>query len=298
MKRIENKATSQASVVTEDPDASIFTEDSDASVYEYRESLEKIQLKLSSFGLTSNQCKVYIYLGKYGSRTAPDISKVLKLPRTETYKLLASLQNKGVVSASFQHPIQFSAMPLTDAVHSLINTEKERIKKLESLKSELNKLWDNIPQFHNEMQKTDDNKFQILQGENQIHNKINDMIVNSKKEFLIIGNEKDFVKFDQTNILEPVDKSPVELKVLTNSSDRTLYIFDEIDRNNVKRLPTSINGALCFVVKDDDEVLFYMKNSGAGKEKVTALWTNSTTMIYSKKLLFNTLWSKSKSIPL
>ena len=297
MRRIENKV-SQATIVRENSDASIFTEDPDTSVYEYRESLEKIQLKLSSFGLTTNQCKVYIYLGKYGSRTAPDISKVLKLPRTETYKLLASLQNKGVVSASFQHPIQFSAMPLTDAVHSLINTEKERIKKLEILKSELNKLWEDIPQFHNEIQKTDDSKFQILQGENQIHSKINDMVRNSKKEFMIIGNEKDFLKFDQTNILESVDKSPVELKVLTNSSDKTLYVFDEIDKTSVKKLPTSIDGNLCFVVKDDDEVLFYMKNSESGKEKTTALWTNSTTMIYSKKLLFSTLWSKSKSIPL
>ncbi|MCH8914698.1 MAG: TrmB family transcriptional regulator [Thaumarchaeota archaeon] len=278
--------------------ASIFTDDPDASVNEYREALEKIQLQLSDFGLSSNQCKVYIYLGKYGSRTAPDVSKVLKLPRTETYKLLAALQNKGVVSASFQHPIQFSAIPLMDAIHSLINTEKERIKKLESQKSELSKLWDNIPQFHNEVEKKDDDKFQILQGENQIHSKINDMIVNSKNELLIIGNEKDFLKFYQANFLEPLDKSPVELKVLTNSSDKTLYVFDEMDRTNVKKLPTSINGNLCFVVKDDDEVLFYMKNYESGKEKVTALWTNSTTMIYSKKLLFSTLWSKSKSIPL
>ena len=288
MRRIQNQASQ----------ASIFTDDPDASVNEYREALEKIQLQLSDFGLSSNQCKVYIYLGKYGSRTAPDVSKVLKLPRTETYKLLAALQNKGVVSASFQHPIQFSAIPLMDAIHSLINTEKERIKKLESQKSELSKLWDNIPQFHNEVEKKDDDKFQILQGENQIHSKINDMIVNSKNELLIIGNEKDFLKFYQANFLEPLDKSPVELKVLTNSSDKTLYVFDEMDRTNVKKLPTSINGNLCFVVKDDDEVLFYMKNYESGKEKVTALWTNSTTMIYSKKLLFSTLWSKSKSIPL
>ena len=288
MKNVENHASQ----------TSIFTDDPDSFVNEYKESLEKIQLQLSSFGLSSNQCKIFIFLGKYGSRTAPDVSKVLKLPRTETYKLLATLQNKGIVSASFQHPIQFSALPLTKAVNSLINTEKVRIKKLESQKSELNQLWDNIPQFHNEIQKTNDDKFQILGGVNQIHNKINDMIVNSKKEFLIIGNEKDFLKFYQTNILESLNKSPVEHKVLTNSSDRTLYIFDEIDRTNVKKLPTSINGNLCFVVKDDDEVLFYMKNSGSGKESVTALWTNSTTMIYSKKLLFSSLWSKSKSIPL
>jgi len=288
MQRMENQAAQE----------SIFTEDQDASAYEYRESLEKVQLKLSSFGLTTNQCKVFIYLGKYGSRTAPDVSKVLKLPRTETYKLLAALQNKGVVSASFQHPIQFSAMPLTDAIHSLINTEKERIKKLESQKSELSELWENIPQFHSEVEKTEDDKFQILQGENQIHSKINDMIENSKKEVVMIGNEKDYLKFYQANFLEPLDKSPVELKVLTNSSDKTLYVFDEMDKTNVKKLPTSIDENLCFVVKDNDEVLFYMKNSDSGKDKVTALWTNSSTMIYSKKLLFSTLWSKSKSIPL
>jgi len=183
-------------------------------------------------------------------------------------------------------------------VHSLINTEKERIKKLENQKSELNQLWDNIPQFHDGTQQTDEDKFQILKGENQIHSKINDMIVNSKNEVLIIGNEKDFLKFHQASFLESLDKSTVEHKILTNSSDRTLYIFDEIDRTNVKKLPTSINGSLCFVVKDNDEVLFYMKNSNLGKENVTALWTNSTSMIYSKKLLFSTLWSKSKGIPL
>ena len=285
MRRMEEQAVQE----------SIFTDDQDASVYEYRESIDKIQLKLSSFGLTPNQCKVFIYLGKYGSSTAPDVSKILKLPRTETYKLLAALQNKGIVSASFQHPIQFSAIPLTDAIHSLINIEKERIKKLESQKSELNKLWDNIPQFHKEVEEIDDDKFQILQGENQIHSKINDMIENSKKELVIVGNEQDYLKFYQANFLEPLDKSSVDLKVLTNSSDKTLYVFDEMNKTNVKKLPTSINKNLCFVVKDDDEVLFYMKNSGSGKEKVTALWTNSTTMVYSKKLLFTSLWSKSKS---
>jgi len=74
MQRMENQAAQE----------SIFTDDQDASAYEYRESLEKVQLKLSSFGLTTNQCKVFIYLGKYSTRTAPDVSKVLKLPRTET----------------------------------------------------------------------------------------------------------------------------------------------------------------------------------------------------------------------
>jgi len=239
--------------LTETHQVSIFEQDPDSSSYEHKNSVDKLQSQFSKFGLTSNQCKVYIFLGKYGSKTAPEVCRALKLPRTETYHLLTTLQNKGIVSATFQHPIKFTALSLTKAIKSMVNTEKERIKKLEKQEEELTKLWNSIPNYHDESEDIQDDKFQMLQGENQIHGKINDMIINAKKDFVIIGNEKDFLKFYHANFLEPLDKSPIDLKVLTTCSDRTLYVFDEIDRTNVKKLPSSVNGNLCFVVKDNEE---------------------------------------------
>ena len=53
---------------------------------------------------------------------------------------------------------------------------------------------------------------------------------------------------------------------------------------------------LCFIVKDDDEVLFYLKNANSNTDKPTAMWTTSESMIYSKKLLFDSLWSNSRII--
>jgi len=38
--------------------------------------------------------------------------------------------------------------------------------------------------------------------------------------------------------------------------------------------------------------LFYMNNKS--QKEVTAMWTNSNSMSYSKKLLFDELWNKSK----
>ena len=276
----------------------IFENDPDSRSYEHKQSIDQLQDQFSKFGLTANQCKVYIFLGKYGSKTAPEVCRALKLPRTETYHLLTTLQNKGIASATFQHPIKFSALPLSKAIKSMVNTEKERIKKLEKQEEELTKVWNTIPNYHNEPDVPKEDKFQMLQGENQIYGKINDMIINTKKEFQLIGNEKDFLKFYHANFLEPLDKSDLELKILTNSSTRTLYVFDEIDRTNVKKIPANTNGDICFVIKDNEEVLFFMKNSESGKENITAMWTNSNAMIYSKKLLFDLLWSKSKSIPL
>ena len=284
------KMESQATVDT------IFTEDPDSSAYEYRKTLEKILLQLSSFGLTSNQCKVYIFLGKYGSKTAPDVCRTLKIPRTETYKLLTSLQNKGIVSASFQHPIKFTAIPLFDAVHSLINTEKEHIKNLENQKSELNQLWNDIPEFHNEIQKTNEDKFQMLQGENQIHGKINNMLTTADSKFLILGSEKDLIKFYHANFIETLSTSKLDLKILTSSSQKTQYIFDNIKKTNVRILSPEMEQCLCFIVKDNDEVLFYLKNANSATDKPTAMWATSESMTYSKKLLFDSLWSNSRII--
>lgn len=284
--------------MAETTQVTIFENDPDSSSYEHKQSIDQLQTQFAKFGLTTNQCKVYIFLGKYGSKTAPEVCRALKLPRTETYHLLTTLQNKGVVSATFQHPIKFSALPLTNALKSMIDTEKERVKKLENQEEELTKIWDSIPTFHNEPTTTKEDKFQMLQGENQIYGKINDMIINAKSDFQIIGNEKDFLKFYHANFLEPLDKSEIDLKILTNSSERTLYVFDEIDRANVKKIHSSAKGSICFVIKDNEEVLFFMKNNESGKDDISAMWTNSEAMIYSKKLLFDLLWNKSKNIPL
>lgn len=275
----------------------IFETDPDSISYVHKQTIDELQVQFSKFGIPPNQSKVYIYLGKYGSKTAPEVCRALRLPRTETYRLLATLQNRGVISATFQHPIKFSASPLEKAIKLMIDIEKERVRNLEAEKDEISKIWNSIPTFHNEPDVQKDDKFQILQGENQIFSIITDMIINTKREFLIIGNEKEFLKFYHANFLEPLDKSNIKLKVLTNSSERTLYVFDEIDRTKVKKIPRTTNCHCCFVIKDSEEVIIFMKNSKSGKN-TTAFWTNSEAMIYSKKLLFNLLWLKSKSISL
>jgi sugar-specific transcriptional regulator TrmB len=275
----------------------IFDNDPDSISYEHKQAIDDLLVQFSKFGFSPNQSKVYIYLGKYGSKTAPEVCRALRIPRTETYQLLATLQNRGVVSATFQHPIKFSALSLERTIKSMVDIEKDRIINLETKKDEISKIWYSIPTFHNEPDVPKDDKFQILQGRNQIFGKIKNMIINAKNEFLLTGNEQELLKFHHANFLEPLDKSDIKLKVLTNSSERTLYVFDDMDRKKVKKIPSSANNPYCFVIKDSEEIIIFMKNSKSDNN-ITALWTNSEAMIYSNKLLFNLLWSKSKSIPM
>ncbi len=281
----------------EEIQVTIFDSGSDSRLYEHRLSIDRLKDELSKFGLTANQSKVYIFLGKYGAKTAPEVCKSLKLPRTETYHLLTTLQNKGMVSATFQHPIKFSAEPLNKAIWVLVNAEKERVNTLEKQEKNIVELWESIPEF-NATAPNKENKFQMLQGTNQIHSKIKEIISNTKQEFLVLGSEKDFLKFYHSDFFEPLDKSKVELKLLTAASDKSMYIFDEIDRTKVRKMPDGIKDNLCFIAKDDDELVFFIKNSSQSSQEISAIWTDSESMVYSMKMLFQSIWSKSKNIHL
>ncbi len=279
----------------EESQISIFDSDTSSSMYEQKITCDKLKDELAKFGLTSNQSKVYIFLGKYGSKTAPEVCKALKMPRTETYHLLTTLQNKGLVSATFQHPTRFSAEPLNKAIWVLVNAEKERVNALENQESEIKKLWDSIPEFSSS-EETSEEKFQMLEGINQTNSKIKEMIKNTNSEFLILGSEKDFLKFYHSNFLDGLD-SKIDLRLLSSISEKASYIFDDMDRTNIKKMPSDVKDNLCFLIKDNKEIVLFIKNANQTTQ-MSAMWTDSETLVYSMKMLFESIWARSKNIHL
>lgn len=259
-----------------------------------RSDYDEIKEYLTTFGLTPNQIKVFFYLGKIGSKTASDIAKAVTIPRSETYHLLTALQNKGIVEASFEHPIKFSALSIKKAINVLITTETERLNKLKKSGPQLEKIWGKIPGAESTIEEDEEEKFKVLQGGNQVNSKIFDMILNAKTECRILGSERDFLKFYHANFLDALDQRQIDFKLLTSITKKSKYIFDDIDKSKVKKLCSSVKENLCFLIKDDDEVLFFIKNEGNSKE-MRAIWTNSETIIYSKSLLFNNIWTKTDS---
>ena len=153
----------------------VFDSDSDTTLYQYKASLDKIQSELMRFGLSPTQAKVFIYLGKYGSKSAPDIARALELPRTETYHVVNSLQSLGLVTAELTHPTKYAALEMKEAITALVKQEQLRIDSLADKEEELSELWKQIPVFAIKTDETKQEKMQLLQGTGPITNKINTM---------------------------------------------------------------------------------------------------------------------------
>ncbi len=273
----------------------IFDSIEESSLHDYRLSADELKQELSKFDLTSNQSKVYIFLGKYGSKTAPEVCKALKIARTETYQLLASLQKKGIVSATFAHPIKFSALPPIKAIKTLVDAEKERVKSLEKQQKTIIKLWDSIPDFLREKTSKDENKFQMLEGPNPINAKLKEMISEAKDEIVVLGSEKDYLRFYHSDFLDNLSEQKCKFKVITSCTEKTRYIFENMDKKQIKCMPGDIQDKICFVMKDSNEMIFFTKLDGQSLQTTTAMWTDSLSMTYSMKVLFDFIWANSKS---
>jgi len=106
---------------------------------------ENLISSLMEFGLTHNEAKIYMYLTKNKAKPAPEISKCLNIPRTETYHLLNGLLRKEVTKSNFGKPTKFIAIPFDKSIQILINKKRARFKKLEKEILQLSAMWEAMP---------------------------------------------------------------------------------------------------------------------------------------------------------
>ena len=263
------------------------------ALYDQKEKISKMTQELSDFGFAPNQAKVYIYLGKYGPKTASEVYKALQLPRSETYFILNLLQNRGIVTAEFSSPTKYFAIPLDQTLSLLINTEKEKLNTLVQKQEELKKLWDTIPSITIEKDAVKSEKLQTIQGIESIYSKIKNMVETTTKEILIFCSEKDLSGFYHAEILD-ILPAKLDVKIIVSPAQKTPSFFDELNKKVIRLLPTSSTENQCYVIKDKEEVLLFLRNTIHPSNNLFAVWSDSKSLIDSMHTLFDYSWNNAK----
>jgi len=253
--------------------------------------IHQLNRMLIKYDLTPNQAKVYLYLSKIGIKTASETSKALKIPRTETYHLLSTLQQKGIIFSIFGKPSKFNAVGIEESIEILVNNQRNRINDLEVGKESIIKLWNIIPKYRKDENEGQDNKFQSLQGRNSILVKLEQMIKESKENILVLGTEADFKKFYFTEFAELLNKTKSNLKILTDKSNEESIIFEDIEPKKIKKIDDKNREDFCFIIKDDTEVIFFISNKNV--KEMLAVWTDSKAFVTTLRSLFSLMWRKS-----
>ena len=113
----------------------------DHDIDRYEQITNPVQEMLMKLGLSQNECKVYIYLNKNGSKKAKEIAQNQKIARTQTYHLLTELQNRGIVTVISDRITKYEGIEFERVLDILINNELKRIEEIQLMRSELSELW-------------------------------------------------------------------------------------------------------------------------------------------------------------
>lgn len=238
-------------------------------------------------------------------RKAREISDALSLHRTETYRILRDLEKRSLISCILEKPLKFMATPFEEALDTLIKAKKLRIQLLERKKQNLIDLWFSIPQQKEEPQNKE--IFQILEGEEQMIIKANEVLEKTKEEIYVLAPDLDLLRFYHSGFTDSLEKSSrnnVKVQLLTNHSPKSCFIAEKMKLTDVKYLPSNVEDLPTFIISDQEQLLFSIKNGNGTqdsgmrkkKEKISFLWTNYDAFIKAMKLLFLQLWN-TKILP-
>ena len=261
----------------------------------YNKQLTTIEETLSRFGLLKNEVKVYLHLARAGEMKAGDIAEAISLHRTETYRILRELEKRGIVFAIFEKPLKFTALPLDKAIDLLVDAQKIEINLLEKEKTGLLELWSSMPQH--KVTNTEKQLFQMLEGEQQILMKANELLERTEKEFQVFAS-KDYLS--QLYYGDFSDKlrhqsEKVNISLITDNSLKSAYFLGQLQWLNRTHKVTDDESLPCFMISDNNEVLITFHEDAANdddvkkKGKTAAIWTNYSAFVKIFVKLFSKL---------
>jgi len=252
-----------------------------------------IEETLESLGMLKNEVKVFLCLSQFGSLKAKEICELVKIHRTETYRLLHHLERRGLVYVVLGKPVKFSAVSLDKALDLLVEAQRAKIDILQNKKTLLLELWMSIPQPRQETVKKQ--LFQKVEGEQQIILKANELLNGTKEEFQLFATDDYLAELYYGNFFDRVRKLQDKLKitVLSGSTQKSQYFLEKI------RLPGETQGTVevddlpCFMISDRCELLVafneeqqYNESGHRKKGKAVAFWTNYKAVTYALVNLF------------
>ncbi|WNZ29105.1 MAG: CBS domain-containing protein [Candidatus Bathyarchaeota archaeon] len=268
----------------------------------------KIYEVLDEIGLSKRKADIYLFLTQKGLQKAQSIASYLGIDRAQTYRLLKSLKNEGILEETIETPSRYNAIPITNLLESHIKNKKREVSSLEADKESIINYCNSLNR-----KKTAPSvaKFQVITNTDGVYKKISQMVDAASSDVSALTTSTGLIHEDAYGITDMImafgkKKKNIKFRLLANITQDNL----EIAKNILKHLPLSRNviwkhtsvGSKHyprFLIKDDEEVLLYMnqneKQYGYSKE-INGLWVASKMFVSTLKRAFVDIWSNSVDI--
>jgi sugar-specific transcriptional regulator TrmB len=247
---------------------------------------------LTRLGLTALQAKTYLALLKLGKATGRTLSQHSKVARQEAYRLLAELQEKGLVEKILGVPTEFKPIPIEDCLFILIERKKSEISETQK---KATKLLQNLKEKNSSTLQEEESQFILVPRKGNYFQKMRKVFENSQTSIDAITTSRRFlsIMFIFGQDVEKALKRSVKMRILTekpedeNSLPENVKALRQNPLYRVRYLPTPPLAPLLII--DKKEVTIVTSPNTELNESPT-LWSNSPSLIAVFRGYFETAW--------
>jgi sugar-specific transcriptional regulator TrmB/pimeloyl-ACP methyl ester carboxylesterase len=270
-------------------------------------SQKKAKNVLREFGLTSKEADVYIFLARHEVLTGGEIAKQTKIARSLVYRILKSLQAKGLVEPTLETPKRFVAIPFESALNLIIRIRQEEALLVEKAKKDLLADWRVISKAKPEARIE---KFVVIEGSKKIYAKILNMIKDAKYQLSGILPVSALSRAEQIGVFEAVNKHPLKNRIkfqfiteVNSQNTEAVKLLKpklkaELDLK-ARNLESEITSFPIFVIRDKEEAMIFIRpevDAAIEKQGDVCIYTNCESLVQTFDGIFQNLWQTSTDL--
>lgn len=257
------------------------------------ESSEGIIHRLAEGGLDEKYAKIILALVGQPPLKASEIGKLVSISRMDAYNSLKKLNEMGLVLSTFDKPMRFSGLQISDVFKQLIKREEASVRRLQQHLSEIND--SSVIINSNLYKETQEPLFSVIKDRYSIYATIENVVEESESMVWMMLSKWGILHLMRSGIIDSLNEAldrGINIRILANIESRTIRFFDKLDnRIEIRHLD---NQAQMGVYVDEDvgiQIVNSEENpTGRGKED-TALLIESADYMNAQLELLKVQWS-------
>ncbi len=146
-------------------------------------SQERID-KLTAFGLTTYEARVYLALLNLGTAAVAQIPAISRVPRTRIYATMQQLHRKGLVQILPEKPLRYKAAPLSGYLRNLAEDYRRKANQLSANASALAREFAANPREAEDAR----GRFEAIYGRRNVRDRLLEMVQGAETSIVAIGS--------------------------------------------------------------------------------------------------------------
>ena len=208
--------------------------------------------RLVDSGLEQKEARVLVALAAAEPLKASEIGRQVGITRMDAYNTLRRLQDRGLVMATIDKPMRFTALPISEVFQNFIFEEEAELRRLKAHLSELEAgVGSNPPPVDLPQGEP---TFTVVKERTYIQAAMERLIQDSESHVWLLLGRWGIMHLVKTGALAAINEAGqrgVSVRVLATLDERTLKFYQELDDSIEVRHCDSFSLQGCIV---DDEV--------------------------------------------